>query len=123
MSLFPMGTSSRDAAFMTAGGIGYWALHKPIKRGKMLYRASNFIRIGTASSSLGLGQITLGAAKFGGAAAAGYAIGAVTGTAISGAIWGKQGARDAIDFYTFNVDPIDYIPHVNAYRILKSVFD
>ena len=52
------------------------------------------------------GTLTLGRAAFysTGAVVAGYAIGAVAGTALIGAIWGKQGARDAIDFY---ISPID----------------
>ena len=40
--------------------------------------------------------------------AAGYAIGALAGTGIAYAGWGKEGAKDAIDLYTFQVSPSEY---------------
>lgn len=64
----------------------------------------------TVASARALGSTTLirgGTMTVGGAAgsvALGYGIGAVVGTAISGAVWGKQGARDAIEFYTSPID-------------------
>lgn len=129
MPLFPGQTTTRDKAFMGAGGVAFWALHKPLKRGKMIYRVSNWIRLGPAGSSLGLGQIAVGAVKFGGAALGGYLLGSgllVGGTYIAERRFGakKGSTQHAIDFVSGNVDsPIDYIPHVNAYRILKYQFD
>jgi len=47
------------------------------------------------------GSVTLGSAA--GSVAAGYAIGAVLGTGISYAVWGDEGAKDALYFYSHPV--------------------
>lgn len=73
---------------------------------------SNLIRIGTASSSIGLGSLTLGVI-------AGYGLGATVGTGISGLLYGKAGARDAIDFYTGGVGAGQYVTTV--YRALRQL--
>lgn len=47
-----------------------------------------------------LPTVAVTTASYASAVAVGYTIGAVAGTAVSGALFGKQGARHAIDFYT-----------------------
>ena len=60
------------------------------------------------------------AAVYTGAVAVGAAAGVVVGTAASGAIFGPQGREKAIEFYTGQADNFyDYIPHYNAYKIVK----
>lgn len=71
-----------------------------------------------ASTSTAGALATIG--TYGAAVAAGYVIGAATGTAISSVAFGPEGKQKAIDFYTFqNTKPIDYLPHYNAYKIIK----
>ena len=47
-----------------------------------------------------LPTVAVTTASYAGAVAVGYTIGAVAGTAVSGALFGKQGARHALEFYT-----------------------
>ena len=58
-----------------------------------LWSASNFIRFGTATTSGSLGTATA-------AVAAGAAAGVIVGTGVSYAMFGKDGAEAAIEFYT-----------------------
>ena len=58
-----------------------------------LWTASNFIRFGSATASVGLGTLTA-------AAAGGAAAGVIVGTGVSYAMFGKDGAEAAIEFYT-----------------------
>lgn len=51
-------------------------------------------------------------ALYGSAVAAGYAIGAVVGTGISHALFGKAGARDAMEFYSGQVSFDQYFATV-----------
>ena len=53
-------------------------------------------------------------ALYGSAVTAGYAIGAVVGTGISGALFGKSGARDAMDLYSGKVSINQYFDVVGS---------
>ena len=57
------------------------------------WAGSNFIRMGTATTSIGLGAAAA-------AAGYGYALGASIGTGVSLALFGKEGAEDAVRLYT-----------------------
>ena len=70
------------------------------------------------------GVAALGAATtvavYTGAVAVGAAAGVVVGTAVSGAVFGQDGRELALDYYTGQADNwYDYIPHYNAYKIVK----
>lgn len=56
---------------------------------------------------------------FGAAAAVGLGVGVVAGTALSAAIFGPEGKDAAIKFYTGQTNFSDYIPHYNAYKIVR----
>lgn len=56
-------------------------------------------RVGIAAGAA-LRSASLGAASFLSAISVGYMIGAVAGTAVSGQLFGEQGKRHALDFYT-----------------------
>jgi hypothetical protein len=58
-----------------------------------LWSASNFIRFGTATTSIGLGTVIA-------SVAAGAAAGVIVGTGVSYAMFGKDGAEAAVEFYT-----------------------
>ena len=121
----------------TAGGFVARTLDNPLRpvnnliesgayAGLFATRAGQALVLGVGSRVLGLSGsaatavagstavgVTLGAA-------AGYVIGAGVGTAISSKAFGSSGKEKAIDFYTFqNTNPIDYLPHYNAYKIVK----
>jgi len=64
------------------------------------------------SSAIVRGAVTVG--KFGGAVAAGYLIGATAGSVISYAVWGEEGARDAMDLYTGQVGVHEYVDVVSS---------
>ena len=78
-----------------------------------------------------MGQIVLGARGaaavkvgskagiYGAAAALGVGVGVVAGTAISRAAFGVEGKDKAISFYSGQANLIDYIPHYNAYKIVR----
>lgn len=57
-------------------------------------------------------RVATWAARASGSVAAGYLIGASVGTAISYAIWGREGAEDAINLYTGGVSAQDYFDTV-----------
>ncbi len=70
-------------------------------------RATSNVAIGATRALAGTtlvrgGTVTLGRAA--GAVGLGYAIGATVGSGISYAIWGKEGAKDAMSFYTSPID-------------------
>jgi hypothetical protein len=74
---------------------------------------------GYAGSLLGYAAGTTAVGVTAGAAA-GLVIGAAVGTAVSSVAFGPEGKQLAIDFYTGqNTRPIDYLPHYNAYKIVK----
>jgi membrane-associated protease RseP (regulator of RpoE activity) len=73
-----------------AGTIGVWA--PAVKAGVVGSIATTAI---TATGKVAGAAVTAAAPI-----AAGYAIGAVAGTAIANEVWGEEGAADAIDFYT-----------------------
>lgn len=85
------------------------------------------IQWGTAIARIVLGArglavlgATTTAVVYTGAVAVGVAAGVVVGTAASGAIFGPEGREKAIEFYTGQADNFyDYIPHYNAYKIVK----
>ena len=56
---------------------------------------------------------------YGAAAAIGVGVGVVAGTAISRAAFGVEGKDKAIQFYSGQANLIDYIPHYNAYKIVR----
>lgn len=81
---------------------------------------------GARVGSIVLGARGVAAAKvaskagiYGAAAAVGVGAGVVAGTALSAAIFGPEGKDDAIDFYSGKARPIEYIPHYNAYKIVR----
>lgn len=114
----------RDRAIFFGGGIAYWIAQKPHKRVGTAYRAMNWIRFGTPTTSVGLGTATM----YGGAAALGLVAGAgvlVGGTwAVEEAGWAPEGSTGhAIDFVSLDVDNwYDYVPAYNVYKIAKSKF-
>lgn len=86
--------------------------------------AADLYTIGSAASvaftATRTGAAIISAGTIGLAGAAGAVIGAATGTAISSAIFGAEGKEKAIKFYTGQADNFyDYIPHYNAYKIVK----
>jgi len=82
--------------------------------------AKDAISVGsTVMATSTAAAITTGA-TYVGAVAAGYVIGAAVGIAISSTAFGQSGKQKALDFYTFqNTNPIDYVPHYNAFKIVK----
>ena len=86
-------------------------------------RASANVAIASSRALLGTtlvrgGTMTGGSAV--GSVAAGYVLGAVVGTGISYAIWGDDGASDAIDLYTGRVSARDYFTTVG--RGISTLF-
>ena len=81
---------------------------------------------GARVGSIVLGARGVAAAKvasnariYGAAAALGEGVGVVAGTAISRAAFGVEGKVKAIQFYSGQANLIDYIPHYNAYKIVR----
>ena len=77
---------------------------------------------GARVGSIVLGARGVAAAKagiYGAAAAVGVGVGIVAGTAISRAAFGVEGKDKAIQFYSGQANLIDYIPHYNAYKIVR----
>lgn len=120
MGLLPTG-STRDKAIFVGGGVAWWAAQNPIKRMKFAYRASNFIRFGTAGSSIGLGTSLL----YGGAVLVGWSAGSMvllTGTYTAEHFgFAPEGSTEhAIDFVSGDVSsPLDYLPIYNMAKIVK----
>tara|TARA_Y100000361_G_C11148842_1_gene339760 strand:+ start:1494 stop:1931 length:438 start_codon:yes stop_codon:yes gene_type:complete len=56
---------------------------------------------------------------YGAAAALGVGVGVVAGTAISRAAFGVEGKDSALKFYSGQANWYDYIPHYNAYKIVR----
>jgi len=117
---------------VTTAGLGIGLRYAPIPTAKVALEAvklginvtPHIVNFGRASAAI----ITVDApviatlsrgGVYAAAAVAGYGIGAVAGTAISTTIWGPEGQDDAIEFYTGRANLIDYVPHVNAFRIVK----
>ncbi len=106
--------------------LAYAARHAPVPTARILWAvgsetATYLSRLGPRvgliayeSSALVRGAVTVG--KFGGAVVAGYLIGAAVGTGISYAVWGEEGARDAMDLYTGKVGVHEY------YDVVSSAF-
>lgn len=81
---------------------------------------------GARVGSIVLGARGVAAAKvasrasiYGAAAALGVGVGVVAGTAISRAAFGVEGKDLAIEFYSGQANWYDYIPHYNAYKIVR----
>ena len=81
---------------------------------------------GARVGSIVLGARGVAAAKvaskagiYGAAAALGVGVGVVAGTAISRAAFGVEGKDAAIQFYSGQANWYDYIPHYNAYKIVR----
>ena len=119
---------------LEAIGIGYLARYQAprlISAGRIYgtYQASIMparIAAGRAIGQVLLGARGIAAAKvaskagiYGAAAAVGVGVGVVAGTAISSAAFGPEGRDRAIEFYTGGANLIDYIPHYNAYKIVR----
>ena len=86
--------------------------------------ASDLYIIGSAASSAfaatRTGAAIISAGYVGAGIVAGAFIGAAVGTAISSVVFGEEGKADAIEFYTGQADNwYDYVPHYNAYKIVK----
>ena len=82
--------------------------------------AKDIVEVSSAAASTSTAGALATIATYTGAVAAGYVIVAAAGTAISSVAFGSEGKQKAIDFYTFqNTRPIDYLPHYNAYKIVK----
>lgn len=64
----------------------------------------------SASAAAASGTVAL----YGSAVMAGYAIGAVVGVGVSQALFGKSGARDAMEFYSLQVSPSKYFDVVGS---------
>ena len=79
----------------------------PAARGAAVvaWRASNVIRLGGATVSIGLGELL-------GAVIVGYALGATVGVGVSWLGWGNKGARDAFELYTGQVSAREYFSAV-----------
>jgi hypothetical protein len=119
---------------LEAIGIGYLARYQAprlVSAGRIYgtYQAS--IMPARIAAGRAIGQVLLGArgvaaAKvaskagiYGLAAAVGVGVGVVAGTAISSAAFGPEGKDRAIKFYSGQANLIDYIPHYNAYKIVR----
>ena len=121
----------------TAGGFVARTLDNPLRpfdniiesvgyAGLFATRPGQVLVLGVGSRVLSLGG-SAATAVFGSTAvgvtlgaAGGLVIGAAVGTAISSAAFGPEGKQKAIEFYTGqNTEIIDYIPHYNAYKIIK----
>jgi len=88
-----------------------------IGQGILLGAGSRLIGVTGSAATAVFGSTAVGVTL---GAAAGYVIGASVGTAISSKAFGSSGKEKALDFYTFqNTNPIDYVPHYNAYKIVK----
>ena len=77
------------------------------RMGSFGIRAAGNVTFGATRGLLGTTLVRGGSATLGGSVAvgaasvgAGYAIGAVVGTGISHLIWGEEGAKDALYFYS-----------------------
>lgn len=116
--------NSREKAIFVGGGVAYWALHSPVKRGKFLYRAANLVRFGTASSSVGLGTAVVhGGAVFAGAALGSGVLLAGTYTAEHFGLAPEGSTDHALDFVSGDVDNwYDYTIHYNVAQIMKHHF-
>ena len=100
LSHLDRGEAARNA--VAWGGIAgaSWGYHALMHPGKYtgLRSATGLVKIGLANPAVA------SAATYAGAVGAGYVIGAVVGTAVSGAIWGEEGADMATGFYTGDAD-------------------
>lgn len=121
----------------TTGGFAARTLDNPLRPidniSESVFYASLFATRPGQKLILGIGSRLLSAAGtaatatfgstavgVGAGAAAGAVIGAATGTAISSVAFGPEGKQKAIEFYTGQADNFyDYIPHYNAYKIVK----
>lgn len=81
--------------------------------GKSVVIAGSYFTGSVSGAALGT------AATYTLAAGAGAVIGAATGTAISSVAFGQEGKQKAIQFYTGQANLMDYIPHYNAYKIVR----
>jgi len=98
-------------AVAAAGGAAYTVANDAV---------NTVIFAATTKTGLGVRAAAAATATYTAAVAAGYVIGAATGTAIASTVFGPEGKQKAIDFYTFqNTRAIDYLPHYNAYKIVK----
>ena len=80
-----------------------------------LLRASASVIMNTPLSAGGVTTLRTSAvaasgviALYGSAVTAGYALGAVVGTGVSHSLFGKSGARDALEFYSGKVSAKEY---------------
>jgi len=91
----------QSARFFSAGARwSYPLLRRPII--DLVIRPGGFVIRGTAGG-LWRGGVSMATSTTGiyvGAVAAGYVIGAITGTVIAEQIWGEKGKAEAIEFYT-----------------------
>ena len=119
---------------LEAIGIGYLARYQAprlITAGKIYGRYQASIMPARAAAGRAIGQALIGArgvaatkvgAKagiYGAAFVVGAGIGILAGTAISRAAFGVEGKDKAVQFYTGQANLVDYIPHYNAYKIVK----
>ena len=95
-----------------------WASVFATKTGQRVIIGSLARTAGIAGSAAGaaFGSTAVGVGL---GAGAGVVIGAAAGTAISSVAFGPAGKQKAIEFYTGQANLIDYIPHYNAYKIVR----
>ena len=115
--------------------LGYVGIrYAPMKIAKATVATARFkyavapatVRYGAQMAQIVLGARGAAAVKvgskvgiYGAAAAVGLGIGIVAGTALSTRIFGPTGKDKAISFYSGQANLIDYIPHYNAYKIVR----
>jgi len=104
-----------------AAVLGYAGYHAPVPTLRVLMLVGKEFGPATARVGVGVARIVgssfprfAGAARFGGAVAAGALIGAAAGVIISGIFWGDAGAEDARDFYMGRVSWDEYSSTVYA---------
>ncbi len=114
--------NNRDKLIFVGGGAAYHFIGRnPVGFAKGVYSASNWVRFGSATSSIGLGTVVVGGVG-------GYLLGAsvlVAGTKAAEHFGiAPEGSTDhAIDFVTGQADNwYDYVPHYNIAKILKHKF-
>ena len=119
---------------LEAIGIGYLARYQAprlVSAGRIYGRYQVGIMPQRVAATRAIGQVLIGArgvatAKvaskagiYGAAAAVGVGVGVVAGTALSRSLFGVEGKDKAIQFYSGQANLIDYIPHYNAYKIVR----
>jgi hypothetical protein len=114
--------NKRDQLIFLGGGAAYHFIGRnPVAFARSVFGASNWIRFGSATSSVGFGTVAVGGI-------AGYLLGSsvLVGGTMAAEKFGvaPEGSTDhAVDFVTGNVDHwYEYTPHYNLFKIAKHHF-